>query len=118
MQDGLLSKEDKKLPLACHVISIFQYLNLIQYVISGVFVWPEEVVIGNPESQIIVGTVDVIKTIRRPVRSLVGTVQPFNHLLERTEFSGYLIVVGKSNYLSDLKLKFFTKLMEELGVVS
>ena len=76
--------------------------------------WPEEVIIGNPESQIIVGTVDVIKTVCRSVRSLIGTVQPFDHLFERTKFFGYFIVVGKSNYLSDFKLKFFTKLVEEL----
>ena len=76
--------------------------------------WPEKVIIGNPESQVIVGAVDVIKTVCRSVRSLIGTVQPFDHLLERTKFSGYFIVVGKSNYLSDLKLEFFAKLMEEL----
>ena len=44
MQDRLLSKEDKKLPLAWHIVSAFQHLNLIQYVISGVFVRSEEVV--------------------------------------------------------------------------
>lgn len=76
--------------------------------------WPERVIIGNPESQVIVGAVDVIKTVRRPVRSLIGTVQPFDHLIERTKLFGYFIVVGKSNHLSILKLEFFAKLVEEL----
>ena len=68
--------------------------------------WSEKVIISNPESQVIACAVDVIKTVCRPVRSLVSTVQPFDHLLERTEFSGDFIVVGKSNYLGDFKLEF------------
>ncbi len=54
------------------------------------------------------------KAAGRSVRSLVGAVEPFNHLFERPEFFRYGIVVGKSKDLGNLKLKFFTELAEEL----
>ena len=82
--------------------------------------WPQEVIVGNPEGQIIVGTVDVIKTVCRPVGSLVCAVEPFNHLFVWTEFSGYFIVVGKSNHLGDVKLQltfgFDKKLLCSKGI--
>lgn len=86
-----MSEENEKLPFTWHIVGPFEHLNLIQDFISGMFMWPEKVIIGNLESQVIVGTVDVIKTVRRSVRSLVCTVQPFNHLLERTEFFGSFV---------------------------
>ncbi len=109
-----MSKENEKLPFARHVVGAFEHLHFIEDFISGMFMWSEKVIISNPESQVIACAVDVIKTVCRPVRSLVSTVQPFDHLLERTEFSGDFIVVGKSNYLGDFKLEFCTKLAEEL----
>ena len=109
-----MPKENENLPFARHIVGTFEHLHFIEDFISGMFMWPEKVIISNPESQVIVGAVDVIKTVRRSVRSLIGTIQSFNHLLERAEFFGYFIVVGKSNYLSDFKLKGFTKLVEKL----
>ena len=69
--------------------------------------WSQEVIVSNPESQIIVGTIDVVKAICVAVRSFIGTVEAFNHLFERPVFCRYRIVVGKSNDLSDIEGKVF-----------
>ena len=82
IQNGLLSKEDQKLPLAWHVIRSLEHVYLVEYFISRMFMWSQEVIVSHPESQVIVGTVDVIKFVRAAVRSLVRAVQPFNHLFE------------------------------------
>lgn len=74
----------------------------------------QEVIISDPESQIIVGAFDAVKAVCFPVRSLIGPVQPFHDLFERAVFSRHSIVVGKSNDLSDLKDKIFAKLLCEL----
>ena len=77
------------------------------------FVRAQEVVVGNPESQVIVGTFDVVKAVCFPVRSLIGPVQSFYDLFERTVFLRYSIVVGKSDHLGDLEGKVFAKLFCE-----
>ena len=69
------------------------------------FMRAQEVVVSHPESQIITGAVDVIKPVCVTARSFISTVQPFDHLFERTVFRRYRIVVGKSNDLSDLESK-------------
>ena len=74
----------------------------------------QEVVVGNPEGEVIVGAFDAVESVCFPVRGFVGTVEPFDHLLERTVFCGYSIVVGKSDDLGDGELKSITELMEEL----
>ena len=74
----------------------------------------QEVVMSNPECQVVVDTVDVIKIIYRLIRSLVGTVEAFDHLLARPEFFGNRIVVGKSNHPCDIELEFITEFSEEL----
>ena len=55
IQDGLLAKEDEKLPLAGHVVGTLQHLHFVKNFITIVFVWAQKVIVGNPESQIIVG---------------------------------------------------------------
>lgn len=37
----------RKVALARHVIGSVQHLNLVQYFISGMFMWSEKVIIGN-----------------------------------------------------------------------
>ena len=74
IQDCLLSKKDEKLPFSGHIVGTFQHINFIQNFISSMLMWPEKVIIGNPESKVIVGTVDVIKAVCRSVRNLVCTV--------------------------------------------
>lgn len=76
--------------------------------------WAQEIVVGDPQGKVIVGTVDAVETICRPVRSFIGTVQPFDHLLERPEFFGNGIVVGKSNDLGNVKVERFAEPVEEL----
>ena len=109
-----MTKKDQELPFAGHVIRTLEYFHIIQDFVSGMFMWTQEVVVGNPESQVIVGTVDVIKSIRVAVRSLIRAVQPFDHLFEWTVFFRDSIVVGKSNDLSDLKGKDITEFFSEL----
>ena len=113
IQNGLLSKEDQKLPLAWHVIRSLEHVYLVEYFISRMFMWSQEVIVSHPESQVIVGTVDVIKSVRAAVRSLVRAVQPFNHLFERAVFFRNSIVVGKSKNLGNGEGKVFTKLFCE-----
>ena len=88
------------------------------------FMGPEEVVISNPERKVVVGTVDVIEAVCMSVRSLIGAVEPFDHLFEWAVFCRNSIVVGKSNDLSDLKGKIFPELLcefhcsERIGTVA
>ena len=49
-----------------------------------------------------------------PVRSLVCTVEPFNHLLIWPKFPGYFIIVGKPDDLGDIEPEFITEFAEEL----
>ena len=73
----------------------------------------KEVVVSNPESQVVVGTFDVVKAVCVTVGSLISTVQPFDHLFEWSMFCGDSIVVGKSNDLSDLEGKVLAELSHE-----
>ena len=76
-------------------------------------VGPQEVIISDPEGQVIVGAFDAVKAICFPVRSLVGPVQPFYDLFKGTVLFRHSIVVGKSNHLGDLERKVFAKLFCE-----
>ena len=76
--------------------------------------WSEEVVISDPERQIVVGTIVVIKTVRWPIRGLVCTVQTFDQLLVGTELFRNGIIVCKAENLSNLKLECFTVFAKEL----
>lgn len=113
VQDGLLTKEDKQLPFARHVVSTLEHFHFVKNFVFIVFVRAQKVVVGNPESQIIVGAFDVVKAVCFPVRSLIGPVQPFYDLLERTVFLRHSIVVGKADHLGDLEGKVPAKLLCE-----
>ena len=124
LQNSLLTEENKKLPLSWHVVSTLQHFHFVENFIVIVFVWTQKVVVSNPESQVIVGAVDVIEAVCMPVRSLIGAVEPFDHLFEWTVLRRNRIVVGKSNDLSDLEGKVFPKLLckfhcgERIGTVA
>lgn len=77
------------------------------------FVRTKKVIVSNPESKVIVGTIDIIKAVCMTVRSLTGAAEPFNHLFEWAVFRRNSIVVGKSNNLSNLEGKVFSKLLYE-----
>ena len=113
-QDSLLSKVNQKLPFTRHVISPFQHLYLVQNTIILLFVWTEEIVINNPKRNIVVGTIEIVVATAYPVRGFEGTIQTFDHLFERSELSGYLIVVGKSDHLGDMEFKVLFELKEKL----
>ena len=106
-----MAKEDEELPLARHVVGTLQHLHFVKNFIM--IVWTQEVIVGNPESQVIVGAFDVVKAVCFPVRSPVGPVQPFHDLFERTVFIRYSIIVSKYNYLGDLECKVPAKFLCE-----
>ena len=56
----------------------------------------QEVIVSDPERQIIVGTVDAVKAVCMAVRGFISSVQAFDHLLEWPVFGRNSIVVGKS----------------------
>ena len=82
--------------------------------VAVVLMGTQEVVVGNPEGEVIVGAFDAVKPVRLPVGGLVGAVESLDHLLEGAEPFGDGIVVGKSDDLGDGELKGVTELMEEL----
>ena len=86
LQDGLLTEEDEKLPLAGHVVSTLQHFYFVEDFIFLVFMGSEKVVVCNPEGKVIISAVDVIKAVCVTVRSLIGAVEPLNHLLEWAVF--------------------------------
>ena len=79
-----------------------------------VLVGAQKVVVGDPEGQVIVGTVDAVEAVGRPVGGLVGAVEAFDHLLEGTELFRHLVVIGEADDLGDGEPELFAKLMEEL----
>ncbi len=74
IQDGLLAKEDEELPFAGHVIRAMKHFHVIEDFVFIVFVWTQEVVVSNPERQVVIGAVNVVKAVCVSVRSLIGTV--------------------------------------------
>ena len=77
-----MPKKDKELPFARHIVSTLQHFYFVEDFVFIVFMWSEKVIISNPESQVIVGAVDVVKAVCVAVRSFIGAVEPFNHLFE------------------------------------
>ena len=73
----------------------------------------QEVIVSDPEGKVITGAVDVVKAVGGPVGGLVGTVKPFDHLLEGAVFCGNSIVVGKPDHLCDLERESFPQLFCE-----
>lgn len=67
-----MAKEDEKLPFTRHVVSATKHFYIIENLIFIMLMRSEKVIISNPESQVIVGAVDVVKAVRVVVRSLVG----------------------------------------------
>lgn len=49
------------------------------------FMWPQKVVVCDPESNVIVGTVDIVKTIGWSIGLFISPIESFNHLLVRAE---------------------------------
>ena len=60
LQDGLLPEKDNQLPLARHVVGIFQMLCFIENTIVVVLMRSEKVIISDPEGDIVAGTLIVV----------------------------------------------------------
>ena len=113
VQDRLLAEEDEDLPFSRHVVSAFQQIHFVEDFIAVVFMWAQEVVVSDPEGEVIAGAVDAVKTVCRAVGSLVGAVEPFDHLFERAVLCGDSIVVGKTDDLCDFESKGISELFCE-----
>ena len=109
LQDSLLTEEDEQLPFPRHVVSTFQEFDIIEDLISVMFVRTQEIIVGDPEDQVIVGVIDVIKTIRLLIRSLIGPVQAFDDLFEWAIPPGDSIVISEPDDLGDLEEKVFLR---------
>ena len=83
VHDGLLAKEDEELPLSGHVLGTFQQIDFVEYFVTEGFVWPEEIIVSNPEGKIVAGTFKVVKAISLAVGRFICAVEPLNELLER-----------------------------------
>ena len=114
VQDRLLSQEDQQLPFPRHVAGSGKAVDFVEDPVALRLVRPEEVVVGDPERDIVVRAVVVVVAALDAVGLLVGTVQAFDQLLERPELRGDGIVVGKADDLRDLKVEIAAELDPEL----
>ena len=113
-QDRLLPQEDEQLPLARHVVGIFQMLYFIEDTVVVVLMRSEEVIISDPEGDIVVGTFIVVIAAGYAVGGFKRTIETLYHLFERTELFGDFVLVCKPDDLGDIKEELLTELMEEL----
>jgi len=74
----------------------------------------QEVIISNPQSQIIVGAIVIVESVCGSIRSFISTVEAFDHLFVRPKFFGNSIIVCKAYDLGDIELELFAEFMEEL----
>ena len=103
IQDGLLAEIDEKLPFSRHVVGTMQHFHVIEDFVFIMLVWAQEVIISDPQSQVIVGAIDIVKAVGVAVGSFVGAVEPFDHLFEGAIPGGDGIVICKADDLCDLK---------------
>ena len=114
LQDHLLAKKDEQLPLARHVVGIFQMLYFIKDMIVVMLMRSEEVVISDPEGDIVVGTLIVVIAAGDAIGGFKGTVETLDHLFERAELLGDFVLVRKADDLGDIKAELLSELVEEL----
>ena len=80
-----MPEKDKQLPLARHVVGIFQMLYFIENTIVVVLMRSEEVIISDPEGDIVAGTLIVVIAAGYVGGSFNRTVETLDHLFERPE---------------------------------
>ena len=114
LQDGLLPEKDKQLPLARHVVGIFQMLCFIENTVVVVLMRSEKVIISDPEGDIVAGTLIVVIAACYAVGGFERTVETLDHLFERAELFGDFVLVREPDDLSDIKAEVLTELVEEL----
>ena len=74
----------------------------------------EEVIISDPEGDIVAGTLIVVIAAGYAVGGFKRTVETLDHLFKRAELFGDFVLVRKSDDLSDIKAELLTELVEEL----
>ena len=109
-----MPEKDKQLPLARHVVGIFQMLYFIENTIVVVLMRSEEVIISDPKGDIVAGTLIVVIAAGYAVGGFKRTVETLDHLFERAELFGDFVLVRKPDDLSDIKTELLTELVEEL----
>ena len=114
LQDGLLPEKDKQLPLARHVVGIFQMLCSIENTVVVVLMRSEKVIISDPEGDIVAGTLIVVIAACYAVGGFERTVETLDHLFKRAELFGDFVLVCKSDDLGDIKAELLTEVVEEL----
>lgn len=111
LQDRLLAQEDEQLPLAGHVPGPFQKFHFVEWFFAaGDLMRTKKVIVCHPEGYTVAGTVSCTVTTGNTVRLLKGAVESFDKLFERTEFFGYLIVIGQADHLGDKDIPVFLQL--------
>lgn len=114
LQNCLLPEENEQLPFAGHVIGSLKHVDLVENLITFVLMRAQKVVISDPERHVIVGTFVVVVTASDPIRSFKSAVETFNHLFIGTKFFGDCVIIGQTDYLSNIKVKIITEFTEEL----
>ena len=89
-------------------------LNSVEDPIVVVLMRPEEVIIVNPEGDIVVGALWVVIAAGYPVRGFKPAIEPSDHLFEMAELFGDFVIVNQSDDLSNIKAELLAKLVEEL----
>ena len=113
-QDRILAEEDQDLPFCRHIVSTIELIQMIERLVAVMLVRPEEVVVGDPESDAVIGTIEVVVAAGSPVGSLEGPVHSFSDLLEWAELGGDSVFVGQTDDLRDVELEILSVVQKEL----
>lgn len=110
----MLAEQDQELPFTRHVVCAYQHIDFIEYLIMVVLMRAQKVVVGDPECYVVVCAIIIIVAAADPISGFKGSVEPFDHLLVRTELLGDRIIVCKPDHLGDVKLEAFPQFFCEL----
>ena len=113
-QDSVLAEQDQDLPFGRHVVSTMELVEIIERLVAGMLVWPEEVVVGDPESNAVVCTIEVVVAAGSSVGGREGAVHPFDDLLEGTELSRDSVFVCETDDLGDVEFEILAVVEIEL----
>ena len=113
-QDGILPEQDQYLPFGRHVVGTCKLIQVIEHPVSVVLVRTKEVVVGDPEGDAVVRSVEVVIATGSPVGEFERTVESFHDLFERTELLRYCILIGKPDDLGDVEFEILAVVQIEL----
>lgn len=113
-QDRILAEEDQDLPFCRHIVSTIELIQMIERLVAVMLVRPEEVVVGDPESDAVIGTIEVVVAAGSTIGRLEGAVHPLHDLLERSKLGRDSILIGQTDDLSDVELEVLAVVEIEL----